>query len=361
MAVSYPPANSRLGKKEAAITEKYDLVTNIIHKMWTKLYMKVVMKVNNLKKRLCHTLKAAAAALLVSLIYLFICTPAAPAAQKITVTDDLGRVVTLAHPAVRVVCLSEAHAENIVALHGVGQLAGIAFATDREWVRKDLPQLSRNPSAEQILAVKPDLVVADAIWALQNGPTLAALEKAQTPLVVFSVPNWTGFARYLTSLGALTGRAREADAALDKLEKTLAQAKERSSGRVQPRVFVLTGADFSTCDPFSWGARLVTAAGAKLVTDVRAAYIKDAPWLVFYGARKFAAAAPNIDVIITVTTSSRAAAVFFKSDIMKDPRFKETPAVKNGRVFEMKEADLMPSLLRLDASLKACALMFSGK
>lgn len=325
--------------------------------MWTKLFLKGVKKVNNLIVIRRHAQKTAFAALIAFLIYLFLCPPAV-AATAISITDDLGRTVVLSHPAVRVVCLSEVHAENIVALRGSGQLAGIAFTTDPDWVKRGLPQLSKNPSAAQILDIKPDLVVADATWALANKQVLDALDRAKTPCAVFAMPNWPGFARYLTNLGTLIGRAREADAALDKLQMTVSQARERSDGKKQPNVFVLTGADFSTCDPFSWGARLITAAGAKLVTDVKAERINDAPWLVLYGSKKFAAAAPKIDVLITVTANNREAAVLFKSAIMKDPRFKDVPAVKNNRVYEMKEADLKPSLLRLDSSLKACAAMF---
>ena len=318
-------------------------------------------KVKNLLKIRGTALKMALIALTVSLIYLFLSPLSVAAGQKISVQDSLNRTVTLAHPAVRVVCLSESHAENIVALRAVSQLAGIAFTTDRDWVRKDLPRLSKNPSAAQMLELKPDLVVADDLWARTNQDVIRDLDRSRTPCAIFAVPSWTGFAAYLDALGALLGRDRESDAALSQLEKTIGRAKERASGKKQPNVFVLAGADFATCDPFSWGARIITTAGARLVTDAKAERLGETPWLVLFGPKKFAADAARVDVIITVISNTRGAAVLHKSDIMKDPRFKDAPAVKNGRVFEMKEADLMPSLTRLDSSLKSCAEMFAGK
>jgi len=46
---------------------------------------------------------------------------------------------------------------------------------------------------------------------------------------------------------------------------------------------------------------------------------------------------------------------------MKDTRFKNIPAVRNGMVWEMDEFDLMlPSIVRLDSSLLKCWQLISG-
>ncbi|HAH68568.1 MAG TPA: hypothetical protein DCL58_02170, partial [Synergistaceae bacterium] len=51
-----------------------------------------------------------------------------------------------------------------------------------------------------------------------------------------------------------------------------------------------------------------------------------------------------------------------KEEIIKDLRFKDIPAVKNGMVWEMDEFDLMlPSIVRLDSSLLKCWQLIGNK
>ena len=72
--------------------------------------------------------------------------------------------------------------------------------------------------------------------------------------------------------------------------------------------------------------------------------------------------AKNVDVIITLKNIGRGVPSVSRESIVNDPMFKNTPAVKNGRVWEMDESDLMlPSLVRLDSSLVKCWQLISYK
>lgn len=286
----------------------------------------------------------------------------AEASKPLVVIDDLQRKVELQRPAIRIISLSDSHTENMVAIRATKQLVGVNFSADPKWVNKNIPRLSRLPSLEQITGLKPDLVLLDADWSKANGPFLRDLDRAGIKYAAIKRPKWAVLSEYLEKLGVLSGRSKEAAQTLLLAEKSIYKSEIRSAKTEKLRVFVVAGADFSTCAHDSWGARLVTAAGAKIVTDVKGTLLSGFPRYIFYGPQKLAGNSKNIDLIITLNNLNRGAASVSKEAILSDLRFRDMPAIKNKMVREMDESDLMlPSLIRLDASLFKCWQLVSGK
>jgi len=299
---------------------------------------------------------------LLTLIFILMIQETAAASKPLAITDDLQRKVELLRPAVRIVSLSDSHTENLVAIRAVRQLVGVNFSADTKWVLKNIPRLSRLPSAEQIAGLKPDIVIMDADWAKMNKDLLKDLDKAKIKYAALNRPKWAVLGQYLDKLGALSGRSKEAAQTLLLSEKSLSKSDIRSGKTEKMRVFVVAGADYSTCAPDSWGARLIDATGARILTDSKGTRVQDFSWYIFYGPQKLADNAKNVDVIITLKNFGRGVPSVSRESIVNDPMFKNTPAVKNGRVWEMDESDLMlPSLVRLDSSLVKCWQLISYK
>lgn len=299
---------------------------------------------------------------LLALIFILMIQETAAASKPLAITDDLQRKVELLRPAVRIVSLSDSHTENLVAIRAVRQLVGVNFSADTKWVLKNIPRLSRLPSAEQIAGLKPDIVIMDADWAKMNKDLLKDLDKAKIKYAALNRPKWAVLGQYLDKLGALSGRSKEAAQTLLLSEKSLSKSDIRSGKTEKMRVFVVAGADYSTCAPDSWGARLIDATGARILTDSKGTRVQDFSWYIFYGPQKLADNAKNVDVIITFKNIGRGVPSVSRESIVNDPMFKNTPAVKNGRVWEMDESDLMlPSLVRLDSSLLKCWQLISYK
>ena len=299
---------------------------------------------------------------LLTFILLFTIQGIAIGSKPLAIRDDLQRNVELDRPAVRIVSLSDAHTENLVAIRAVRQLVGVNFSADTKWVLKNIPRLSRLPSAEQIAGLKPDIVIMDADWAKMNKDLLKDLDKAKIKYAALNRPKWAVLGQYLDKLGALSGRSKEAAQTLLLSEKSLSKSDIRSGKTEKMRVFVVAGADYSTCAPDSWGARLIDATGARILTDSKGTRVQDFSWYIFYGPQKLADNAKNVDVIITLKNIGRGVPSVSRESIVNDPMFKNTPAVKNGRVWEMDESDLMlPSLVRLDSSLLKCWQLISYK
>ena len=292
---------------------------------------------------------------LMTFIFILMIQGTALASKSLAIIDDLQRNVELSRPAVRIVSLSNSHTENLVAIRAVRQLVGVNFSADTKWVLKNIPRLSRLPSVEQIAGLKPDIVIMDADWAKMNKDLLKDLDKAKIKYAALNRPKWAVLERYLEKLGILSGRSKEAAQTLLLSEKSLSKSEIRSAKMRKLKVFVVAGADYSTCAPDSWGARLINATGAQILTDVKGTKVQDFSWYIFYGPQKLANNAKNVDVIITLKNIGRGVPPASRESIIKDIRFKETPAVKYGRVWEMDESDLMlPSLVRLDSSLLKC-------
>ncbi len=299
---------------------------------------------------------------LLTLIFILMIQETAAASKPLAITDDLQRKVELLRPAVRIVSLSDSHTENLVAIRAVRQLVGVNFSADTKWVLKNIPRLSRLPSAEQIAGLKPDIVIMDADWAKMNKDLLKDLDKAKIKYAALNRPKWAVLGQYLDKLGALSGRSKEAAQTLLLSEKSLSKSDIRSGKTEKMRVFVVAGADYSTCAPDSWGARLIDATGARILTDSKGTRVQDFSWYIFYGPQKLADNAKNVDVIITLKNIGRGVPSVSRESIVNDSMFKNTPAVKNGRVWEMDESDLMlPSLVRLDSSLVKCWQLISYK
>ena len=292
---------------------------------------------------------------LMTFIFILMIQGTALASKSLAIIDDLQRNVELSRPAVRIVSLSNSHTENLVAIRAVRQLVGVNFSADTKWVLKNIPRLSRLPSVEQIAGLKPDIVIMDADWAKMNKDLLKDLDKAKIKYAALNRPKWAVLERYLEKLGILSGRSKEAAQTLLLSEKSLSKSEIRSEKMRKLKVFVVAGADYSTCAPDSWGARLINATGAEILTDAKGTKVQDFSWYIFYGPQKLANNAKNVDVIITLKNIGRGVPPASRESIIKDIRFKETPAVKYGRVWEMDESDLMlPSLVRLDSSLLKC-------
>ena len=295
------------------------------------------------------------------LIFILISCERVQASKSLVIIDDLQRKVELPLPAVRIVSLSDSHTENFVAIRAVRQLVGVSFSADSKWVLKNIPRLSWHPTTEQISELRPDIVIMDVDWAKKNKALLKEFDKVKIKYAALNRPKWAVLGQYLEKLGTISGRSKESAQTLLNSDKSLNKSEVRSEKTKKLKVFVVAGADFSTCAADSWGARLIQATGAEVLTDARGTKIQDFPWYIFYGPDKLAKDGSNADVIITLRNTQRAA-YLSKEVIIKDPRFKKIPAVKNGKVWEMEESDLMlPSLTRLDSALLKCWQLISYK
>ncbi|MFB9970025.1 ABC transporter substrate-binding protein [Pseudoroseomonas cervicalis] len=220
---------------------------------------------------------------------------AAPEAG-LTVTDMLGRVVTLPRPPRRIVLLDARDIVTMALLHPdpAGLVAGWAGAEllDSEVLRQGyaarpgggaIPVVGGatpdSRSLESILALAPDLVVATAQAepALAGGslprqlaaagiPTLFSSADANTPGAAGAEPDpVAALARALAMWGALLGRAAQAEAYLGFVRARLARIAARLPGVAPRRAYFELQSTYDECCWAAggrvWGALLALAGG----------------------------------------------------------------------------------------------------
>ncbi len=162
-----------------------------------------------------------------------------PVSQALTVTDGLGREVTLAAPATRIVSLAPSNTEALFALDAGDTLIGRDEFSDYPAEALDVPSIgSLYPSvnAEAIVALQPDLVLAAGITSPEDVERLAELG-----LTVYSTRVNTGLDDIYTDLldiGTLIGRSQAAEALVADLKARVEAVMSKTSALTdKPVVF----------------------------------------------------------------------------------------------------------------------------
>jgi iron complex transport system substrate-binding protein len=149
------------------------------------------------------------------------------ASAEIQSTDMLGRAHTLAAPASRVVVLSAAECEILYALGAGETLVGRGEYCDYPAEALSLPALGSggNTNIEEILALKPDLVLMNTM--AQPVEQVDAIEKAGVPVFVTKDTYIEGVYRAIAGIGQVAGKDPEAQALVDSMKATFDALKAK--------------------------------------------------------------------------------------------------------------------------------------
>ena len=146
------------------------------------------------------------------LILMFVFTVNCGLAQTdaITVTDMMGKQVTLESPATSVVALTAADCEILFALGAGDTLVGRGAYCDypAEVLEVVSVESGYETNIEQILALQPDLVLMSTM--AQTKEQSAMLEAAGIAVAVSEASDIAGVYESITLIGALTGKDAEA-------------------------------------------------------------------------------------------------------------------------------------------------------
>ncbi|MGJ8670801.1 MAG: cobalamin-binding protein [Oceanococcus sp.] len=156
---------------------------------------------------------------------------------EISVTDDLGRSVTLPQAAQRIVALAPHIVENLYAI-GAGQkiIATVSWA-DYPELAKQIPRIGsyHSVSLEAVVAYKPDLVV---LWASGNGEgLLQQLQDFGLKVYASESKSPADIGRTLRNLGALSGVEAQAHQRADAFEMQMSSLRQQYASKSEVSVF----------------------------------------------------------------------------------------------------------------------------
>lgn len=175
----------------------------------------------------------------------------------VTVVDDTGATVSLAQPAKRIVSLAP-HVTELLFAVGVGkQIVGAVEYSDYPEAAKMIARVGGYSGfdLEQIVALKPDLVVA---WPSGNAQAAVAKLKQLGLKVYLSEPRaLDDVAVDLERLSVITGHAAEGQQAASEYRAELKRLQQRYAGAAKVRVFYQI-----------WNRPLMTINGQHLIGHV---------------------------------------------------------------------------------------------
>ena len=280
--------------------------------------------------------------------------PAAEAARtRVTVSDDLGRRVTIRHPPRRIVSLDPAATAMLFAAGAGGRLVATIRYSGQPASERRLPKVGTVGAIdmERLIAARPDVVV---VWPSANNPAdIATLQRLGIPVYRQEVDTLGGIAASLRRLGRLTGTSGVADREASRLEARLASLRKEYAAVSHPPTVLLE----------VWDRPLYTVGGKELMSDA----------LRVCGARNVFADLPqrapaigigaviarNPDIIIAVAPPGRGT-----SWLAQWRRFPSLRAVRTGRLLDFEDQRLSrlgPGVIGATASLCAKIAALSGR
>ncbi len=245
--------------------------------------------------------------------------------------DDLGRSVTVPAAAQRIVAMSPTVVELMYAVGAtpVGRPSSANFPE----AAKTVPDFgtSYQPSAEAIVAMKPDLIIADAL--IQEA-TIEDLARLGAPVFALRVESYDDVTRGLEIVGALTNKKDAATQQVKLLDDKLAEIKKKIP-TTSPNVLIVVGAGptqvFSARSD-SYVGSMVELLGATNVAASEPETFR-LPGFGEYSLEKIVEKDPDVIIAISpgqpnVTTAA----------LSRSPIWSSLKAVKNGHVYEVSPA-----------------------
>lgn len=255
-------------------------------------------------------------------------------------------------PPERIVCLTEETTETLYLLEEQHRIVGISGYTVRPpQARREKPRVSAFISADipKILALEPDLVLA---FSDLQADIVAALIREGIDVHAFNQRTIREILEMVRLLGALVGASARADALADKLSANLESTRRRAARlAIRPKIYFEEW-DEPMISCISWVSELVGIAGGQDIFPERAMSRSARDRIV--DPADVIRRAP--DVIIGSWCGKK----FRKEKVVARPGFGSIPAIRSGRLHEIKSAlILQPGPAALTDGLAALEAIIS--
>lgn len=149
---------------------------------------------------------------------------------SVTVTDMMGRTVTLEEPATRVVALTPSDCEILYAIGAGDTLVGRGTYCDYPADVLEVPEVDSGSETnmEQILALEPQVLLMSTMS--QTEEQAKQLEDAGVHVVISDAQDIDGVYTAIEMIGTLMGKDEEAAAVIDGMKASFAEIEEKSTG-----------------------------------------------------------------------------------------------------------------------------------
>ena len=171
------------------------------------------------------------------LLMVFSMTASLAEGTSITVTDMLGREVTLSEPATRIVVMQPSDCEILYAIGCGDAIVGRGQYVDYPADVLDAPvvQSGAETNVEEILALNPQVVLMNSMS--QSEEQVKQLEENGVKVVVSTTSNIASVYTAITLIGNLMGKDAEAEAVIADMQATFEEIRAKVDGETR-KVYV---------------------------------------------------------------------------------------------------------------------------
>ena len=191
--------------------------------------------------------------------------------------------------------------------------------------------LSYQPNYEEVVAMKPDLLIADAII---QGNIMDQLTRLNVPVFAVKVASFDDVTHALRVVGALTGNKDAGETKAKELETKLAGIKSKLSG-AGPSVLVLVSAgpvQFIAAKDGSYITDLLKQLGGRNLVTTEPDNFRF-PGFTDYSPERIVE--KNPDVVLTMSLGGPPGTPKTADALKSNPALSTIKAVKEGRVYEV--------------------------
>jgi len=260
--------------------------------------------------------------------------PAATPAFPITVTDSLGREVTIDHLPQRIVSLAPSNTEILFALGLDDKIVGVTDFCDYPEKAKLKQRVAGylTPDLEKLVTLTPDLVLAESI---HEKTVLPSLEKVGLTVIVLSANTIDEIISNITMVGQVTGRSEASSRLTQQLSfriniVTAKTAKLTAAER--PRVMSVIWHDpIWTMGGKTYIDDLITMAGGDNI------FSADFEKSRIVSPESIVSKKPQVVIVTGMATSAEATA----GSLRRQEWMQATDAIKNNRVYTISDANLI--------------------
>lgn len=253
--------------------------------------------------------------------------------QQITITDQIGREVTLKKPAEKLVSSYYISTAIFVSLGLEDNLVGIEAKADTRGLYNlaapellDLPAIGtgKGINIEEVANLDPDVVVipkklSDAVEILEN---------LDIPVIVVNPETLEDFKECVDILGKITATEEKSNALLNYYDEKMTEVSEMTASLTElPKVYLSAGSDyFSTCTSKMYQNEMIAISGGDNVSKE----LEDGYWQTI-SAEQLNLWQP--DYIFAVSYAE-----YSLDDIRNDIALAEINAIKDDNVFSFPSA-----------------------
>lgn len=239
-------------------------------------------------------------------------------------TDDLGRKVKLPLKIERAVSLAPNLTENIFAVGAGDRLIGVTTFCNYPAEAEKIPKIGDTmaPNMEAIIALQPQIVFVSTASQIES--FTKTLEQQNINVFVTDPKDLEGVYRNLYQLGEIFGTQDETRRKIDALRRRVADIEARTATAADVKVFVqISKEPLFTIGADSFLTEIINRAGG------------------FSATAQIPTAYPRFSKETALALQPEAI-ILSESDDNTEPNevFKDSPAVKNGRIFKIN-ADLL--------------------